>query len=79
MPNAGNFVLFRHKLIFSRQFLLLFNPIMTSNALKKAINSLPTKVNLSQTERATKYVEEASRIRLQDLKDNPGARVQICF
>jgi hypothetical protein len=50
---------------------------MTSKALKKAINSLPSKVGLSQTERATKYVEEASRIRLQDLKDNPGAKVQV--
>ncbi|KAI6176319.1 39S ribosomal protein L15, mitochondrial [Aphelenchoides bicaudatus] len=48
---------------------------MTSKALKEAINSLPKKVNLSQTERATKYVEGASRVRLQDLKDNPGAKV----
>lgn len=50
---------------------------MTSKALKKAINSLPPKVDLSQTERATKYIEEASRIRLQDIKDNPGAKVAV--
>lgn len=50
---------------------------MSSKALKKAINSLPPKVGLSQTERATKIVEEASRVRLQDLKGNPGSKVQV--
>lgn len=63
----------------SLQRFLLLSSIMTTNALKKAINSLPSKVKLSQTERATKYVEDASRVRLQDLKDNPGARAKVCF
>ena len=31
----------------------------------------------SQTERATRYVEKASRVRLQDLSDNPGSRVKV--
>ncbi|TKR94031.1 hypothetical protein L596_008377 [Steinernema carpocapsae] len=30
----------------------------------------------SSSEQALKYVEKASRIRMQDLRDNPGARVQ---
>jgi len=30
----------------------------------------------STTERALEYVSKASRIRLQDLKDNPGAKVK---
>lgn len=55
---------------------------MVSKALKEAINSLPSKLNLSLTERGTKYVEEASRVRLTDLKNNPGHTVKVgslCF
>lgn len=31
----------------------------------------------SATERAIAYVEKTSRIKLQDLRDNPGARVAV--
>lgn len=50
---------------------------MASKAVQQAAKSAAKKFDASQMERATKYVEEASRIRLQDLKDNPGARVAV--
>ncbi|CAD5207042.1 unnamed protein product [Bursaphelenchus okinawaensis] len=48
---------------------------MASKAVKAAAERL-AKLEVSQTERATKYVEQAPRIRLDDLRDNPGARVR---
>lgn len=49
---------------------------MASKRVQPAVEAL-TKLNLSQTERATRYVEKAPRIRLDDLRDNPGARVGV--
>ncbi|KAI6214025.1 hypothetical protein M3Y94_00220200 [Aphelenchoides besseyi] len=48
---------------------------MASKAVQQASKGVVKKIELSQVERATKYIEEASRVRLQDIKDNPGARV----
>ncbi|CAD5210949.1 unnamed protein product [Bursaphelenchus xylophilus] len=48
---------------------------MSSKAVKAAAERL-AKLEISQNERAAKYVEQAPRIRLDDLRDNPGARVK---
>ena len=31
----------------------------------------------SASERALRYIEKASRIKISDLKDNPGARTRV--
>ena len=52
---------------------------MASRALRQSLGAgaAAKRVDRSATERATRYVEKASRVRLQDVTDNPGARVKV--
>lgn len=45
----------------------------------QACGEMASKVIKSARERALRYVENASRLQKQDLRDNPGARTQVCF
>ena len=47
---------------------LIYRPAKTQ--LQKSVKS--------STEKALEYVEKAPRIKLQDLRDNPGARTVVC-
>lgn len=46
------------------------------NRLDQLVN-MASKVIKSARERALHYVENASRLQRQDLRDNPGARTQV--
>jgi hypothetical protein len=50
---------------------------MASKGLRKVISNVPVKAAISHSERATRYIEEASRVQIHDLKDNPGARTGV--
>lgn len=54
----------------------LLQPLMAQKVAKSAADRL-AKLGLSQTERATRYLEQAPRVQLDDLRDNPGARVGV--